>query len=141
MARRTNGKARVETRQQIGAPGPGGEERSDEAPGADARSGGAVPDPEVLAKPSRSRPLCGHGVTVNRADGSWTTYCQPGCAPQDERVDQCRCGRRPGRVQWRSTGPHAHVVLHRGRKEDDHVEYVDHTSDRPADSRLNPGGC
>ena len=34
-------------------PAPGGEERSDEAPGAGARSGGGVPDPEVLAKPTR----------------------------------------------------------------------------------------
>ena len=34
-------------------PAPGVEERSDEAPGAGAPAGGAVPDPEVLAKPTR----------------------------------------------------------------------------------------
>ena len=72
----------METRQQIGAPGLGGEERSDEAPGADARSGGAVADLEVPAKPSRSRPLCGHGVTVNHADGCWTTYCYLAVLPR-----------------------------------------------------------
>ncbi len=34
-------------------PAPGVEERSDEAPGAGASSAGGVPDPEVLAKPTR----------------------------------------------------------------------------------------
>ncbi len=34
-------------------PAPGGEERSDEAPGAGASPAGGVPDPEVVAKPTR----------------------------------------------------------------------------------------
>ena len=34
-------------------PAPGVEERSDEAPGAGAAASGVVPDPEVLAKPTR----------------------------------------------------------------------------------------
>lgn len=34
-------------------PAPGVEERSDEAPGAGASPAGAVPDPEVVAKPTR----------------------------------------------------------------------------------------
>ncbi len=63
-------------------PAPGGEECSDEAPGADAtvRRGGCRP--RGPAKPSRSRPLCGHGVTVNHADGSWTTYCHLAVLPR-----------------------------------------------------------
>ncbi len=36
-------------------PAPGVEERSDEAPGAGSAPSGAVPDPEVLAKPTRRR--------------------------------------------------------------------------------------
>ena len=39
----------------MGAPAPGGEERSDEAPGAGARDAKPPSDPEVVAKPKRRK--------------------------------------------------------------------------------------
>ena len=53
MARRIDGKAREEARSEAEFPAPGVEERSDEAPGAGAPAAGVVPDPEVVAKPTR----------------------------------------------------------------------------------------
>ncbi len=102
--------------------------------------------PRGSGEAAQESPACGHGVQVNHADGShacgsWTKYCPLNTLPRMSGwID---AGAVVGQVgsTGRSTGPHAHVVLDRGRKEDDHVEYFDHTSDRPADSQLNEGGC
>ena len=53
-------------------PAPGVEERSDEAPGAGAAPAGAVPDPEVVARPTRRS---GWGGRVWCRGGTFACCC------------------------------------------------------------------
>ena len=85
---------------------------------------------------------CGHGVTVNHTDGSWTRYCHLNTLPRTS--GWINAGAVVGQLgnTGRSDGPHVHVMHHlAGDKEDSYAEYFDYTSDRPADSQLNEGGC
>ncbi len=85
---------------------------------------------------------CGHGVTVNHTDGSWTTYCHLNTLPRTS--GWISAGAVVGQVgsTGSASGPHVHVTHHlAGDKENNYAEYFDYTSDRPADSQLNEGGC
>lgn len=82
---------------------------------------------------------CGHGVQINHTDGSLTRFCHLQTLPRTS--GWISAGQVVGQVgnTGRSDGPHAHVLHELANRK--RAEYFDHTSDRPAASQLNPGGC